>query len=57
MEHFQRSERVIKRWDGAVLTSHVEGGPTRSAARGHGSHWGGHGGSQGNAFVKENNPV
>ena len=56
MEHFQRSERVIKRWDGAVLTSHVEGGPTRSSP-GHGSHWGGHGGSQGNAFVKVSNPV
>ena len=55
MEHFQRSERVTKRWDGAVLTSHVEGGPTRSSP-GHGSHWGGHGGSQGNAFVKVNNP-
>ena len=54
MEHFQRSERVIKHWDGAVLTSHVEGGPTRSSP-GHGSHWGGHGGSQGNAFVKVNN--
>ena len=54
MAHFQRSERVLKRWDGAVLTSHVEGDPTRSIP-GHGSHGGAQGRSQGNAFVKVNN--
>ena len=55
MAHFQRSERVLKRWDGAVLTSHVEGDPTRSIPS-HGSHGGAQRRSQGNAFVKVNNP-